>query len=308
VNRKRRRASVQAALLMGVLMMSAQCSTKSTDIEPPTLSTLPSRAGATGKLEFAGFGPHPDEPIDVYSYMPDTDLSEAPILVVMPGRGRNAQEYRDEWLEEARERRLILLVPEFPGDLYSVAEYNLGNLEASGRTVPSDRWTFNVLEGLVAEVTRQVNGRQTGYYLYGHSAGAQFVHRFMMFMADNQVIRAVSANAGWYTAPDPLAPFPYGLKDSPASDDDSVARMLASPLTVLVGSDDNDPDADGLRDDKGSRRQGSTRLERGFFFYQSGLNASAELAVEFGWKIDVVPGAGHYNSEMVAAAAAVMFR
>jgi hypothetical protein len=57
--------------------------------------------------------------------------------------------------------------------------------------------------------------RVEGYYLYGHSAGAQFVHRHLAFICAGgnplRVIRAVAANAGFYTEPTFEVPFPFGF-------------------------------------------------------------------------------------------------
>ena len=38
--------------------------------------------------------------------------------------------------------------------------------------------------------------------MFGHSAGGQFVHRFVQFKPNSRVNYAISANAGWYTVPD----------------------------------------------------------------------------------------------------------
>ena len=271
--------------------------------------TLVDQDAGVGSFEFDGHGPNPDEAIDVFYYAPERDLRMSRILVVMPGRGRNADEYRDEWLEHAAREDALLLVPEFPDDSYSVAEYNLGNVvDESGGVVPKDEWTFSVIEALYEYVSGEVHSDEPGYYLYGHSAGGQFVHRFMLYMDDNSVLRSVSANSGWYTVPDPEVDFPYGLRDGPTEDDEDVERMVGAPLTVLLGTDDNDPDSDGLRSDVGSREQGATRLDRGFFFFRSGQQSAEQLGASFAWELEMVNGIGHSNAEMAAAAATALFR
>ncbi len=271
--------------------------------------TLVDQDAGVGSFEFDGHGPNPDEAIDVFYYAPERDLRMSRILVVMPGRGRNADEYRDEWLEHAAREDALLLVPEFPDDSYSVAEYNLGNVvDESGGVVPKDEWTLSVIEALYEYVSGEVHSDEPGYYLYGHSAGGQFVHRFMLYMDDNSVLRSVSANSGWYTVPDPEVDFPYGLRDGPTEDDEDVERMVGAPLTVLLGTDDNDPDSDGLRSDVGSREQGATRLDRGFFFFRSGQQSAEQLGASFAWELEMVNGVGHSNAEMAAAAARALFR
>ena len=45
--------------------------------------------------------------------------------------------------------------------------------------------------------------------MFGHSAGAQFTHRYMLLSKDKRISNAVVANAGWYTFIN-NAKFPYG--------------------------------------------------------------------------------------------------
>ena len=56
--------------------------------------------------------------------------------------------------------------------------------------------------------------RSASYLLYGHSAGAQFVHRYLYFVPEARVAKVVAANAGWWTLPDLAVGFPYGLRGS----------------------------------------------------------------------------------------------
>ena len=42
-------------------------------------------------------------------------------------------------------------------------------------------------------VKAATGNRSERYHLYGHSAGAQFVHRFLYFMPDARVAKAVAA-------------------------------------------------------------------------------------------------------------------
>jgi len=50
------------------------------------------------------------------------------------------------------------------------------------------------------------------FSMFGHSAGAQFVHRYITFMPQGHLRAAVAANSGWYTLPDQTLKLPYGLK------------------------------------------------------------------------------------------------
>ena len=307
-------------LVIGLMIMTACSPTRLADPPTPTTvgvsTTLLPNASQTlfdqdlgvGSFEFGGYGPYPDVAIDVFYAAPPSLLDSVPILIVMPGRGRNAEEYRDDWMDQALDDGAVLLVPEFPDDVYSSADYNLGHLfDSDGDSVPSAEWTFAVVDALFDYVAEEISSKEPGFYLYGHSAGGQFVHRYMLFTDDNRVIRAVSANSGWYTVPDLDVDFPYGLKGSPIDDERQLEGLLDLPLTILLGTEDNDPDADGLRQDSGSAQQGATRLDRGFYFFRTAQLLADDLEVPFGWHIEMVNGVGHSNADMVKEAAAALF-
>ena len=48
-------------------------------------------------------------------------------------------------------------------------------------------------------------------YLWGHSAGGQFVHRALATQDSAQFEAAGAGNAGWYTMPTLDRPYPEGL-------------------------------------------------------------------------------------------------
>ncbi|MFT6583203.1 MAG: hypothetical protein ACJAU6_003656 [Alphaproteobacteria bacterium] len=107
------------------------------------------------------------------------------------------------------------------------------------------------------------------YAMYGHSAGAQFVHRFIYFTPDARLTRAVAANAGWYTMPGFDIAYPYGLGGaglSPAN----LHRALSARLVVLLGMRDTDTSHRHLRRTEGANAQGPHRFARGQSFSPQG--------------------------------------
>ncbi len=251
-----------------------------------------------------GFGPMPNRPVNVWYRAPRIGIDDAPILVVMPGRRRNAQDYRDEWAEAADANAALLLVPELPEEEFAFEEYNLGNLVGDDGPLDPGEWTFGLIDGIVERAAADLGRDEEGFLLYGHSAGAQFVHRYVLFTGASNVEGAVTANAGWYTMPDPNIAFPYGIDGAPPAD---LEAAFAAPLTVLVGEDDDDPDAPGLRRDAGSDAQGTNRFERGLSFFESSRSIAEAGSHDFAWRFEVAPGVGHSNAAMAPIAADFLF-
>ena len=260
----------------------------------------------TGSFMFSGAAAVRDNPIRVRYIAPEGDLSTADILFVIPGASRDAEGYQSDWEPLVKGRHVLVVIPVFDEDDYPVSAYNLGNLvDEDGDPNPRDEWSFTVIDALFDRVVEDVHSRAKDFSMFGHSAGAQFVHRFMEF-TPTRVRAAVAANAGWYTMPDDSEDFPYGFRGVP-TDEEDLADSYRANFTVLLGADDIDPDDSKLRHDDGSDAQGSTRLERGLSFYLTARESAADHSLDFRWHLKVVPGIAHDHTAMSRAAAPVLF-
>ena len=258
----------------------------------PLLALAAPLAPGAGRFEVQ----HDGRTIPVWYFLPEAARADAPVLVVMHGVNRDADRYRDEWLPHARRYGFVLVAPEFseaafPGD----AGYTLG-------TKGAFQWIEPVFDAMKAAT----GNRSERYHLYGHSAGAQFVHRFLYFVPGARVAKAVAANAGWWTLPDPAVDFPYGLKGSTV-DAAALKTMLQRPLVVLLGTADTDPNHVHLRRTPEALAQGPHRFARGHTFFAAGKNRAAALDVPLGWRLATAPGVGHSDSGMAAFAVRELF-
>ncbi|TAD76382.1 MAG: alpha/beta hydrolase [Sphingomonadales bacterium] len=258
-------------------------------------------AEARGRFVFTGWaGP----PLPVWYQLPDKVDADTPVVVVMHGVNRDADRYRDEWAGLAQTYRFIVIVPEFSArDFPGALGYNTGYFaSADGTARPRSQWSFAAIEPLFDDVRRRFGTQAERYTLYGHSAGAQFVHRFVLFMPEARIMQAIAANAGWYTMPDRAIGFPYGLGAAPVGPD-ALAAALGKPLTVLLGTADTDMTDPNLRTTPEANRQGPHRLARGQSFYAEARAAAERIDMPFGWRMEFVPGVGHSNGRMARAAA-----
>ena len=246
--------------------------------------------------------------LTVWHYRPAAATAEAPVLFVLHGVGRNAEDYLNDWIAQADLHNFLLVVPEFSKAEFPGEEaYNSGNLfDAAGQLRPREQWSFNMIEPIFDQVRAQLGSRRLDYLIYGHSAGAQFVQRFLYFVPQARVTRAVAANAGWYMLPELATPFPYGLKGTPA---DAVALRTAftRPLVILLGEADTDEQHQSLRHTPESDAQGLYRLARGQYFFARAQAAAAALQAPFRWTLATVPGVAHVNKDMAPFAARRLF-
>jgi poly(3-hydroxybutyrate) depolymerase len=245
----------------------------------------------------------------VFYHRPEAWAPSERIVVVMHGVNRDADRYRDQWRALADQYGFLLIVPEFsqtkfPGDSW----YNFGGMvDEQGKPRDRAQWSFDVVDRVVADVRRLSGAERRGYSLYGHSAGAQFAHRFLLFAASPAVEMAVAANAGWYTLPVADEAFPYGLKGSPATEAD-VRAFLARPLVLQLGEADTDSEHSSLRRTPEANRQGPHRFARGKNFMTVAEAEAQRHGVPLAWRVVTVPGVGHSNGRMAEHAARELFR
>ncbi len=249
------------------------------------------------------------KPLKVFITVPPKTHQQTSIVIILHGRNRNAEGYRNSWHSYALDNNFIAVVPEFKSSTFPKDTFNWGNIRSlKGRTVERQFWLLSVIEPLFDEVRGQLKIQNDFYSLYGHSAGAQIAHRFLYFIPDNRAKRIVMANAGYYTMPVDTVNFPQGIKDVDVSDTNLV-KAYSKRVIVLLGDDDIDPEHSSLNKDLQSMRQGRHRFSRGHRFYMNSLfKASILLKVPFNWSLSIAPGVGHSNRSMVKYAYPLLLR
>ena len=258
-----------------------------------------------GRLEFAEWaGPA----LPVWFHAPATITPATPIVFVMHGQGRDGDQYRDQWSALAARHGFLLLVPTFGNrDFPGFESYNYGNvIGPDGRRRPREQWAFTAIERLFDFAKRETGITVPTYFIYGHSAGAQFVHRLFFFLPDARAGKLISANAGAYMLPEFGTAHPYGLKDSGVTEAD-LKLALQRPVMVLLGEADMDPNHRPLPRTPEAMAQGIHRFSRGLNYFRLASEQTVKLGVPFGWKIATVPGVAHSNTLMAPHAAAHFF-
>jgi len=171
---------------------------------------------------------------------------------------------------------------------------------------PEREWTFSVIEPLFDYVTSQLGNTNNAYQIFGHSAGAQFAHRFLMFKPNNRAQQTVISAAGWYTFPDLTVTFPYGFKNS-ILQNNTREILFKKNVIVQIGEIDNNPNASGLRHNNIVDMQGLNRLERAANFYNFCQQSAQNLNVDFNWNFSLRSNADHDFSSAAQDAAIILF-
>jgi pimeloyl-ACP methyl ester carboxylesterase len=258
-------------------------------------------------FEFVDKRGHPDRPMRVYTYRPKSCDEKCPIQFVLHGAQRNASDYRDWWELDADRYNLVIVAPQFSQRHWKGGPgYNLGDVE---RQDDPEKWAFAAIEHLFDEL----RAGRTDYRIFGHSAGAQFLLRMMVFRPENRASLAVAANPGWYTMPEwrsdrKADPFPYSLVGARVGERE-LRRALQRRVVLMVGEKDNDPDDEILAkyDNDIRRKQGAGRRDRGENFFKAVTAAANELGVKLAWEFMEIPETAHEPPKMGRWAAEIMY-
>lgn len=245
--------------------------------------------------------------IKVHYYCPRRANKSSAVVFALHGFDRAASYFRDCWVEQAERFDLIVIVPEFDATSFpDAAHYNYGNVRASEKDGSAFKaqefWTFFIVDRLFDELRDMLRSDRTSFSLFGHSAGAQFAHRYLALAGCRRVDLAVCANAGWYMLPDRGLPYPAGAGGLVFSDDD-LRRYLASPLVLLLGEADSDETVADLPTNPEAMAQGPNRLSRGRFYYSKCKDIAQRLNTKLAWQLVVAKGVGHDDQQIAEPAA-----
>ena len=244
--------------------------------------------------------------LDVFYHLPKTIDSDTKVLFVVHGNTRNADDYLNTWIRLTRDKNIAIFAPHFKRS--SFISFNTLQMSTSNGKIRTntDLYLNNSIDTLFKYIKAKFKLTNKLYDIYGHSAGAQFVHRYLLMSDNPSVNKAVAANAGWYTFLNG-ADFPYGVKNPPILlNDANITNFLSIDLHILIGSNDIDVNS-SLNKSYGAQNQGLNRLQRAknFFDYTELIVEQNDL--EFNWKYQLVGGAPHSNKVMSKAAVLVLF-
>ncbi len=196
----------------------------------------------------------------------------------------------------------LLLVPAFNQADFSsrkgeIRDALTGYRGLFGRQIPADDWVIRLL-GLGRQA---LDLPEAPILIYGHSAGGQFVGRFLVTHPE-LVSRAVISAAVTYPQPDPALSWPYGmgpLSSEIVWEDGTTAQVEIIPdlekwlaaaqvqTRVIVGLNDLEPQLQ--RPGQGGR----VRLAIGQNWVESMGEFAAEHGVESRIAFEAIPGKGH---------------
>jgi hypothetical protein len=241
---------------------------------------------------------------DIYTYKPDGTIKG--ILLIYHGTSRTADSYRDYAIDLADLGGLVVAAPLFDKARFRIRDYHRGGLvDRSGNLKPANQWTTRFVPLLADWVRTQEAAERLPYWCWGHSAGAQFLSRVAAFEQPD-ARRIVLANASSYVLPllgrypdGEAAPYGLGGVYKDVEEQKKLRGYLGMPVTIYLGSKDDDPDDPVLSMKPESRRQGVQRKHRGERTFALGQLQATTLRCPFGWQLVYAPEGEHSTSQMI---------
>jgi len=217
----------------------------------------------------------------------------------MHGVLRNADEYRDHAVAMGDRFGALVVAPKFDSERFPSRLYQRGGIQREDKSAaPPEEWTYALIPKLAAAMREATGKPKLAHWIIGHSAGGQFVMRMSAFQ-DTGAERLVAANAGNALLPTSDLKFGYGFGGLPAdlANDARLRSYLAAPLTIYLGTADDQPDEDFDKSDE-AMKQGGGRHQRGLALYWSGRTLAAARGWPFAWRLVEAPGVGHDHEKM----------
>lgn len=269
--------------------------------------------------------------LTVHNVRPPSFSSSSPIVLVIPGAGRNSDDYRDAWIGAACASGALVAALGYSEEHYDFGAYNMGGIisnlhfdnpsfdrvseTATTLTLNDADIRFDVVtnrpdrifdgfDRVFEQLVQTTVSEKETYDILGHSAGGQILHRFAIFAPRSRARVIIAANSGFYTFPDLSTALPAGLQGMGLTETD-LSHALGARLVLMLGALDNSDQAGGtlLHTPFIDQSQGLGRLDRGLSFFEHARDEAERIEVTFNWQIQIIDGIGHDYRAMNAAAA-----
>lgn len=238
--------------------------------------------------------------INVFTYRP-SNCTKPSILFVFHGLNRKAESVRNKAVKIAQNACLMIFSPLFDKQRFPNWRYHRAGVVYRGDVTARSKWTAPILQSLLKQARQHVGNHSAKVYLFGHSAGGQFLSRIAAYTPALGVERIVIANPSVYVAPLLDKKAPYGFAGVfPASKTlHQLKNYLALPITIYLGQQDTG--SKNLVKSKAAMKQGINRLQRGRNIYNLAKNMALQKDWSFNWQLVEVPDAGHSSRAMLEA-------
>ena len=260
-------------------------------------------AGATEiKQTTYAYWDKPD--VEIFYITPKKIDKDTQLLFIIHGNSRNAEDYISAWIPYISNKNIIVVAPQFNKNSFRYF-FLLESATSSGKINNNpDNYINNSISSFFNFFQSKFSLSTNKYKMFGHSAGAQFTHRYMLLSNDRRISNAVIANAGWYTFLNGNN-FPYGIKNSPIDiSSDHIKWFMSNKTSLLIGN--NDINLKSVNSSKGAQRQGITRVDRANSYFESLVNISDDNNIPFRWSYKVVDEADHDYLKMTPVAAKIL--
>lgn len=281
-----------------------------------------------------------DRPVHVVYFIPNlSGVEDMPILFVMHGAERVGTAQYNAWRPFAQKYGFILVIPQFltkqenldilpswrkpmyAGQYWLTNDYQFGSVSTasnSGKLRPRDKWAYNVIELLFEYFRHELDNTSKGYYIYGHSAGGQFVNRMVMAYPEARIIKACAANPSSWAWPSVdgviknldsqeicneyrngtktyTSGWGYSIKELYKNEAD-LAKPFKTKLYVQIGT--KDLETESLDQQTAANAQGARRYFRALNFYATCMEVAERAGIKCNYELAEVEGASHSTYHM----------
>lgn len=246
-----------------------------------------------------------DKPdVEILYITPNAINEDTEVIFVIHGNSRNADDYLSAWIPLVQNKNVIIAAPKFDKKNFRYF-FLLESAESNGTiNERSDSYINTSISLFFNYFKSRFALNANTYKMFGHSAGAQFTHRYMLLSNDQRISDTVIANAGWYTFLNGEQ-YPYGIKDTPIEISSSHIRWFMSNKTsLLIGSIDTN--LNNVNSSAGAQKQGITRVDRADNYFKSLIDISDKKEIPFRWRYKVINDVGHDYQKMTPIAASIL--